>query len=59
MCVQVFKENDVDLDIIRDLSTGDLADMGITSKDMQTIVEAARRLPPGSLRSVLPDYACL
>jgi hypothetical protein len=50
LILQVFRENEVDLDIIRELTTSDLADMGIVNRDIQLIVEATKRLPPGSFR---------
>ena len=53
--MQAFRENDVDLDIIRELSASDLAEMGVTGRDAHAVMEAAKRLPPGSYRCLPPS----
>eukprot|EP00961_Rhodomonas_salina_P021924 295218-Rhodomonas_salina.1 len=41
-------ENEIDLDVLRDLSKDDWKEMGITANHIQPLMSAAKTLPPGS-----------
>jgi len=46
----MMRENEVDLDVVRDLSTKDWVEMGMEARDVPRLVAATRTLPPGSFR---------
>lgn len=46
----MMRENEVDLDVVRDLSTNDWAEMGMQSCDIPRLIAATKMLPPGSYR---------
>ena len=48
--IGMMRENEVDLDVVRDLSAQDWADMGVQPHDVPRLIAATKTLPPGSFR---------
>jgi hypothetical protein len=48
--IPMMHENEVDLDVVRDLSAKDWAEMGMRPHDVQRLMAATKTLPPGSFR---------
>eukprot|EP00960_Hanusia_phi_P078023 768769-Hanusia_phi.AAC.3 len=49
--IPIMHENEIDLDILRDLSREDWKSMGVSSADIEVIMNSAKKLPPGSYRT--------
>jgi hypothetical protein len=48
--IPMMRENEVDLDVVRDLSAQDWAEMGMQPRDISKLMTACKTLPPGSFR---------
>lgn len=48
--IPMMRENEVDLDVVRDLSAKDWAEMGMQPQDIAKLTAACKTLPPGSFR---------
>ena len=49
--ITIMHENEIDLDILRDLSREDWKSMGVSDTDIDVIISSAKKLPPGSYRN--------
>lgn len=48
--IPMMSENEVDLDVVRDLSAQDWIEMGMKPRDITKLQAACKTLPPGSFR---------